>query len=89
MEKLTAYVFTTKDIINNKTPILRVLYDDEGDWQFLNNEMELMEDDAMLVSLNEILQIDNSLSKLISQLHKGEIAYRKDSDSPWILKSFT
>lgn len=89
MEHLTAYVFTTKDIVYHKRPILRVICDNDGDWQFLSRDDILDINDAMLISLDEILQIDNSLSSVIPCLNKGEIAVRESIISKWVINKYT
>ena len=42
-------VFTTRQYLELGKPILRVLHDDEGDWQFLTNDQE--QEDARIVCL--------------------------------------
>lgn len=87
MKHLTAYVFTTKGIVYHKQPILRVIYDNDGDWQFLSRNDTLDIKDAILVSLDEILQIDNSLFNVVFSLNKGEIAFRVSIGSQWVINA--
>ena len=82
---LTTYVFTTKAIVYDKNPILRVIYDNDGDWQFLDGQKDLKVEDAMLISLGEILQLDSSLDSIVPLLNPGEMAIRKRQDSSWII----
>lgn len=89
MELLTVYVFTTKDIVYHKRPILRVICDNDGDWQFLSNDDILDISNAMLISLDEILLIDSTLSSVISCLNKGEIAVRESIISQWVINKYT
>ena len=87
-ESLNSYVFTTKSIVYKKEPILWIIYDYDGDWQFLNGENNLTEKDAMVISFGEILQLDSTLMEAVSRLNLGEIAFRKDSYSPWIIAKY-
>ena len=73
------YVFTTRHILAKESPILRVIHDEDGDWQFLNATDSLVVDDARIVSLGEIISLDNTLSEVIS-LPKGKQA---DRDFVW------
>jgi hypothetical protein len=82
-ENLNIHVFTTKFVLKEKSPILKVFHDDEGDWQFIGKEIDLKEEDAMVVSLKEILEYDPSLRKVLS-LPVGNMAHRANSTSDWI-----
>ena len=85
---LTTYVFTTKTIVYEKNPILRVIYDNDGDWQFLDGQKDLKVEDAMLISLGEILQLDSSLDSIVSLLNPGEMAVRKKQNSLWTIVAY-
>jgi len=73
-------VFTTKFVVKDKKPILRVYYDsDDGSWQF-HHDPESSEDDSMIVSLSEIIMLDESINQL-STLQEGYCAVRNDENS--------
>ncbi len=79
-------VITTKDIIQNEKDILVVSHDaEDGMWQFLDGE-DITEENAAVVSLFEIFQIDNSVSEL-SGMPIGCVAYRKQKNDKWVLVS--
>ena len=84
-ESLNKAVFTTSHIIAG-LPITQVYHDDDGDWQFFGEHGEPSEESARVVSLGEILELDKSLEKVISNLPKGYEAYRDDEDSEWYFK---
>lgn len=86
MDKLSLCVFTTRKVIIEQAPILRVIYDEDGFLQFFAGEDFATSDNAMIVSLGEILQIDSSLQSIINSLSIGQTAYRKDVQSSWIVK---
>ena len=54
---------TTKYVVNNNSIIVSVFYDEDGDWQFLGEE-EVSEEDAIVVSIQEMIDIDKSLVNL-------------------------
>jgi hypothetical protein len=57
-------VFTVRDIVEMRRPILIVNHDTEdGAWQFLTGEPLNMKD-AMLVSLSEIVRLDPTVAVL-------------------------
>jgi hypothetical protein len=73
---------TTKDVVIKKTPILFVSHDeDDGMWQFhCNDDVDM--NDAILVSLKEIVDYDSSVTKL-ADLPFGWIAFRESNQSLW------
>lgn len=74
-------VFTLKRILDGSKPILYVVHDVDGDWQFLDGDAAT-EDDAALVSLEEIAEQDPSV-KSLADLPQGWSAERKNVGSPW------
>lgn len=81
-DKKNTMVITTKRIMNNKSNILLVSHDDEdGMWQFLDGE-DVDEEDATIVSLGEIVGIDNTINQ-IADLPLGWIAFRDSVYSQW------
>ena len=76
------YVFTTKYVIKYGSPIVRVIHDEDGDWQFLGNDNNLQETDAIIVSLSEIIEFDKTLIDIID-LPIGEQAIREDIGGTW------
>ena len=75
-------VITERDIIENGAPILHVTHDlDDHGWQFLGLGDAEMED-AMVVALSKISEIDPSL-ELVADLLPGWRAWRNTADDPW------
>ena len=56
------YVLTTRFVIYDNSEIIRITHEENGDWQFLGCEDNLKESDAVVVSLGEMMDFDNSLS---------------------------
>ena len=75
---------TTKYVVNNNSIILSFFYDEDGYWQFLGEE-EVSEEDAIVVSIQEMIDIDKSLVNL-PDLKEGESAYRKNKESIWLIR---
>ena len=78
------YVFTTRFVIYDNSEIIRIIHEENGDWQFLGYEEDLKESDAVIISLGEMLNFDNSLS-IVESLPMGKQALRKDKESPWYI----
>jgi hypothetical protein len=75
-------VFTTSHIIRDRLPILYVVHDtDDGAWQF-HHAGQVREKDAMVVSLEEIVELDPSIREL-ADLPPGWTASRISIKSPW------
>jgi len=81
---LNIYVFTSKYVIKSSSPIVYVSHENDGDWQFLGVENNLKAEDAMIVSLGEILKHDPSIL-LIMDLPFGKVAIRKNIEDNWQL----
>ncbi len=76
-------VFSSRQIINAKEPILYVSHDiEDGSWQF-HNGCNVDFEQAVIVSLHEIVELDNSISQL-ANLPLGWIAIRESIDDEWI-----
>ena len=85
LEDKNTMVITTKDIIKRQKEILLVSHDiDDGMWEFLDGD-EVNEDSAMIVSISEIVGIDNTINELFD-LPLGWIAYRENKNEKWIRK---
>lgn len=75
-------VFTTKQVVLERKQIIYVSHDiDDGAWQFLSED-DLKIDDAMIVSLQEVYQIDNTISDIVD-LPLGWKAWRQSLEHPW------
>lgn len=81
---LDCYVFTTKYVVKHSSFITTVLHESNGDWQFLGCEQNLDVNDAMIVSLGEMLNIDSSLQSIID-LPYGKKAIRDNINSKWAI----
>lgn len=85
IESKSLAVFTTKQLLELRKPILRVIHEQDGDWQFLTGDQ--MPEDIRVVGLEEIISIDNTLNDLFN-LDFGEEAERSEAGKPWIRKTF-
>jgi hypothetical protein len=74
-------VITTKQVVEENQPILYVVYDDEGEWQFHTGE-DVNESDARVVGLGEIFKQDPTIAAL-AELPIGSIATRKSKHDDW------
>jgi len=83
-------VFTTKFVVTDKKDITLVHhYKDDGTWQFDSSDpISNYEQDAKVVSLGQILQIDNTLSE-IAHLPLGFKAYRKSKKDKWTISEIS
>ncbi len=77
---------TQRLVIERIEPVLFVLHDEDGYWQFLANakqEEHIHQVDQIFeLSLNELVTLDSSLTQ-VANLQKGWKAWRTDSKSPW------
>lgn len=78
--KSNTAVFTTRFVVENDSPILYVTHDSDGDWHFMGDE-DVDENDAKLVSIKNILDLDKSLNDLpfLEEGHRAVRLVKKDS----------
>lgn len=74
--------FTTKHWLENLKPIVRVVHDEDGDWQFLT-EGEFKTEDIVIVALEQIILRDKTLNEVFD-LDYGEEAEREFIGGEWI-----
>lgn len=72
--------FTTRQWIEENKPILHVVHDDDGDWQFLTSDQ--MPNDIKIVALEELVLRDNTLNEIFN-LGYGEEAQREFVGGKW------
>ena len=80
---LTTLVITTKYVINNISPVLTVYRDEDGDWQFFGEEINISEEDARVISLVEMLNLDPSIGNIL-WIGNGMKATRVSISDEWI-----
>ena len=73
--------FTCCHVQNDNKPILYISHDEDGYWQFLCGKNHT-ENEARMVSLAEILEIDKSVAKF-ADLKLGE--YEENCNCSWII----
>lgn len=81
---LNECVFTTKYVIHEHSLITHVLHEHDGDWQFLGNEENLTKNDALLVTIGEIIEFDPSLTPLMN-MPLGKQAFRESPEEEWTI----
>jgi hypothetical protein len=76
-------IFTTRQWLELGKPILRVVHDIDGDWQFLTSDQ--MPEDVKLVALEQIVIKDITLNEVFD-LEYGEEAEREIVGGQWTRK---
>ena len=76
-------VITVRQVVDGGAPILHVSHDPD-DWQFLPGG-EVVEEDVMFVSLEEIIELDDTIGAL-ADLPIGWEASRTKIGAPWTRK---
>ena len=74
--------FTTVRLWSQQLPILQVFHCQDGDWQFLGDEENLTEDDAVVISIEELLSIDKSVKEVLNMPIEKQ-AMRINKESSW------
>lgn len=72
--------FTTRQWLEDKKPILRVVHEIDGDWQFLTGDQ--LPEDIKIVALEQLIKLDNTLNEVFD-LEYGEEAEREFIGGPW------
>jgi hypothetical protein len=77
--------FTTRQWLDEKKPVLRVVHDIDGDWQFLTGDQ--LPEDIKIVALEELIRRDSTLNEVFD-LEYGEEAERDFIGGQWTRKKF-
>ncbi len=72
---------TERPVVARNKPILYVIHDDDGDWEFLSSADSTMVE-VFTMPLKEMFDFDKSL-KTIIDLPKGWKAMRSDTTKAW------
>jgi hypothetical protein len=85
-EPPSTIVITQRLVVEKIEPILFVLHDEDGEWQFLANakqeEFVHQVDQIFEITLGNLVALDSSLTQ-VAKLQKGWKAIRVDNKSPW------
>jgi hypothetical protein len=68
-------------VVEKKQPILYVIHNNEGEWQFLADERVQL-DPVVELSIHDLIAIDSTIID-VAYLKKGWKAWRTDKTSPW------
>jgi hypothetical protein len=79
-EERNLCIFTTRQRLDLNQPILQVIHDNEGEWQFLTGDQ--MSDDIRLVALEQMIIKDETLNELFN-LELGNEAHREFVGGKW------
>jgi hypothetical protein len=79
-EEKNVAVFTTRQWIELNRPILRVVHEFDGDWQFLTGDQ--MPEDIKIVALKEMVSKDKTINDIFN-LDYGEQAEREFIGGKW------
>ena len=74
-------VFTIWPILKKEAPLLYVLHDEEGDWQFLCDE-EVTDENAAIVSMQNMVNLYPSVETLF-EMPQGSMAMRNQKTGEW------
>jgi Domain of unknown function (DUF4262) len=79
-------IFTTRQWLELGKPILRVIHDEDGDWQFLTGDQ--LPEDIKLVALEQMTVRDQTLNEVFD-LDYGETADREFIGDKWTRRTTT
>lgn len=77
-------VLTTAYVLTNGSPVTFVLYDEDGDWQLFGDDEVSDDEDAYLVSIEEMLEMEPALRKL-PDMQPGQAASRDKDSTRWFI----
>lgn len=75
-------VLTTSYVLTEGSPVIFVLYDEDGDWQLFGEETIPEDEDAYLVSVEEILEMEPALKKM-PDMQPGQAVVRNKDENRW------
>ena len=75
-------VITSRYVLYDKVPILLVIHNKDGIWEFYGKEKLEHDDDYKVISIEEIIKLDSSILKL-STMNAGCYAIRNIKNELW------
>lgn len=75
-------ILTTSHVLTTGSPVTFVLYDEDGDWQLFGDDEVSDDEDAYLVSVEEILEMEPALRKL-PDMQPGQAVVRDKDSTRW------
>ena len=75
-------ILTTAHVLTNGSPVTFVLYDEDGDWQLFGDDEMGEDEDAYLVTVEEILEMEPVLRKL-PDMQPGQAVSRDKDGTRW------
>jgi hypothetical protein len=78
--------YTTRFVLDKDFPILIVLHQHDGSWEFLCGTTEKAKD-AREIFLGEAVELDSRLRE-VADLPVGWRAYRDSPEAPWMQEPF-
>lgn len=81
-ESKNKQVLTTSYVLTNGSPVTFVLYDEDGDWQLFGDDEVAEDEDAYLVSVDEMLELEPALRKL-PDMQMGQAVVREKDSTRW------
>ncbi|GAB6009421.1 hypothetical protein [Dysgonomonas reticulitermitis] len=75
-------ILTTSYVLTNGSPVTFVFYDEDGDWQLFGNDEVVEDEDAYLVSVEEMLEMEPALRKL-PDMQPGQAVVREKDSTRW------
>lgn len=80
-EEPNILVLTSRQVVDDKQPVLRVSRDAEGSWSFMSGQ-EFAMSDVRFVTLDSMVSLDPSLHEAAHTPINGAVN-RPDADAPW------
>ncbi|WP_462116545.1 hypothetical protein [Lysobacter xanthus] len=85
-DPVNAAAFTSSKVALANAPVLVVVHDHEGEWQFLHGELS-DEDECVTVSLGGAVDRDPTLAEL-AEMPSGWFACRESVGAPWSREAY-
>lgn len=81
-EQKNKSVLTTSHVLTSGSPVTFVLYDEDGDWQLFGEDEVAEDEDAYLVSVDEMLEMEPALKRL-PDMQPGQAVVRNKDENRW------
>lgn len=83
---LNQAIITTRFVVYEHSEIVTVFHDEEDDWTFFGKE-DITTEDALVLSLGEIIKLDNSIDYILN-MGKGYTAHRNSKKDNWRIQKY-
>lgn len=81
-------VLATGYVASDELPVLQVVHEHDGDWQFLDDVHDPEIEHAAWLCMHHLVEADPTLREAVAALRRGQRARRGDVGDQWSVEAY-